>query len=233
MQRAMEGFLLIDKPAGITSHDVVDRVRRVTGVRRVGHGGTLDPFATGLLVVGVGRSATRRLGEVSGSQKTYEAVGVLGATSDTQDGTGTVIPTPDAAVPDETRLKDAMRRFAGTILQTPPMYSAKKIGGKKLYELAREGKEVAREPVEVTVHELELLSYAPPRFAFRVRCSSGTYVRTLAHDIGGALGCGAYLAELRRTSVGDLRIEDAIALDGLTPENWTSMLRREGAASAA
>ncbi len=231
----MDGFLLIDKPEGITSHDVVDRLRRITGIRRIGHAGTLDPFATGLLIVGVGRGATKRLGEIMGKDKTYEAVAILGGTSDTQDRTGTLTKWRSGEVagdergeepewPTETAVREALARFTGTQLQTPPMYSAKKIGGKKLYELAREGKEVERKPVEITVHALELTGYAPPSLAFRVRCSSGTYVRTLAHDIGGALDTGAYLSSLRRTAIGDFRVENASKLDVLTPQDWQRSL---------
>lgn len=224
-----EGFLLIDKPEGITSHDVVDRLRRVTGVRRIGHAGTLDPFATGLLLVGVGRGATKRLAEIMGKDKTYEAEAVLGATSDTQDRTGTitkVVGENEKGVgwPDETTVRDAMARLTGTISQVPPMYSAKKVGGKKLYELARAGQEIERKPIDVTVHEFAVLDYAPPRLVFRARCSSGTYVRTLAHDLGQALGTGAYLKELRRTAIGGFSIENALKLDALTPQNWQAHL---------
>lgn len=220
----MSGFLLIDKPAGMTSHDVVDRLRRVTGIRKIGHAGTLDPFATGLLVVGVGREATKRLGEISGSEKAYDAIARLGGTSDTQDLTGTITATPGAEMPTRAALEAAMARYDGDIMQTPPMYSAKKVGGKKLYELAREGKEIAREPVAVKIAALELTSYEPPELAFTVRCSSGTYIRTLAHDIGATLGGGAYLTALRRTAVGPYRLADAVRLDALTPENWQGFL---------
>ncbi len=223
MNEKTAGFLLIDKPAGMTSHDVVDRVRRVTGIRKVGHGGTLDPFATGLLVVGVGRAATRELGNIIGKDKEYEAVAVLGAVSDTQDRDGKIEET-GAVPPSEDDLRGVMTAFTGKIKQVPPMYSAKKVGGKKLYELARAGQEIEREPVDITVHELQLLSFEPPRFRFRVRCSSGTYVRTLAHDIGQELGCGAYLDELRRTAIGDWKVNDAVKLEELNPENWTGRL---------
>ena len=222
---ATEGFLLIDKPAGITSHGVIAYLRRATGVQRIGHAGTLDPFATGLLVVGVGRGATKRLGEFLGRAKTYEAVAVLGASSDTQDKDG-VISVAATVAATRADIDAVLPRFTGSIMQTPPMYSAKKIAGKKLYELAREGKEVERAPVAITIHELVTLAYEPPRWTFRVCGSSGTYVRTIAHDIGAALGCGAYLEALRRTAVGDLLVNDAIALDSVRPENWQSLLRQ-------
>jgi tRNA pseudouridine55 synthase len=215
----MEGFLLIDKPVGPTSHGIVNAVRRLSGEKRVGHAGTLDPFATGLLVVGVGRTATREFQKLVGLDKSYEGTLVLGATSDTQDGTGTITANPSAPLPTQEQIEAILPRFHGTINQTPPMYSAKKQGGKKLYELARAGKEVAREPVAITIHELRLISVDGPRVTIYVRCGSGTYIRTLAHDIGAALGCGAYLETLRRTSVGPWSITEATRLDALTPEN--------------
>jgi tRNA pseudouridine55 synthase len=215
----ISGFLLIDKPAGMTSHDVIDRLRKITGIRRIGHGGTLDPFATGLLVVGIGQ-ATKALATYNGSGKTYEATAVLGASSDTQDLTGKVEAVADVALPDRAALEAAMARFRGDIMQTPPMYSAKKVGGKKLYELARAGEVVERKPVPVHISELRLLAYDPPRFSFTVSCSGGTYIRTLAHDIGTVLGTGAYLERLRRTAVGTLGIEKAVPLDALTHDNW-------------
>ncbi len=219
-----EGFLLIDKPAGITSHDVVDRLRRITGVRRIGHAGTLDPFATGLLIVGVGRGATKHLSEMMAKEKIYDGAAVLGATSDTQDGTGEITALTSPTWPSEDALRKTLETFTGNLKQIPPMYSAKKIAGKKLYELAREGIEVARKPAHITIHELDLVSYTPPRFSFRVRCSTGTYVRTLAHDIGAALGTGAYLETLRRTVIGAFDVKNAAQLNDLTPENWQGRL---------
>jgi len=222
----MDGFLLVDKPAGITSHDVIDRLRRITGLRKIGHAGTLDPFATGLLVVGIGREATKRLGEFLGQDKEYIGTLVLGARSDTQDGTGAIMPEPDAAIPPQAAVEAAMKKFLGPISQTPPMYSAKKVHGKKLYELARAGKEIAREPVAITIHAFELTGYQPPRATFRVSCSSGTYVRTLAHDLGNELGAGAYLESLRRTKIGVLQVEESAKLDELNSRNWTERLRQ-------
>ncbi len=220
----MSGFLLIDKPAGMTSHDVIDRLRRITGIRKIGHAGTLDPFATGLLIVAVERSATKRLGELLKLDKTYVAVAVLGATSDTQDLTGQITQTPDVIAPDGNTVKEALARYAGQIMQTPPMYSAKKIRGKKLYELARKGEEVARAPVPVTIHGLTLDRYAYPELGFTVSCSSGTYIRTLAHDIGQTLGTGAYLRELRRTRISRYDIKDSVTLDDLTSDPWQDHL---------
>jgi tRNA pseudouridine55 synthase len=221
------GFLLIDKPAGFTSHDVVAKLRRITGIRKIGHAGTLDPFATGLLVVGVGRAATKHLGELMGHDKEYEAKAVLGAVSDTQDLTGQLTGAPVENWPSQETLDRILPDFQGAIDQIPPMYSAKKVKGKKLYELARAGEEIERKPRQVTIHELELRDYTPPHLTFRVHCSAGTYIRTLAHDIGQALGTGAYLEMLRRTKSGDYHVDQAVQLDQLTPENWTAHLLAE------
>ena len=215
----MTGFLLIDKPAGVTSHDVVDAIRRATGEKRVGHAGTLDPFATGLLLVGVGREATREFPKLVGLDKAYDGTLVLGAISDTQDGTGKIIPSPLPTPPTLLTLQSALPKFTGPLKQVPPMYSAKKQGGKKLYELARQGIEVERPPVDIVIHALELLSFEPPRATVRVRCSSGTYIRTLAHDIGQFLDCGAYLETLRRTSIGPFDLGEATPLGDITKES--------------
>lgn len=216
------GFLLIDKPSGMTSHDVVDVVRRQTGERTVGHAGTLDPFATGLLIVGVGRQATRHLSEFLKMDKEYEAVVRLGATSDTDDRTGT-IQFPPPALQGEVQVGDpsiedvrrTLKQFLGPIQQLPPIYSAKKVGGRKMYELARAGKEVPRKLATVTIHALDVLSYEWPLLRLRVRCSSGTYIRALARDIGEVLGVGGLLEELRRTSIGQYRVGEAKTIPSL------------------
>lgn len=214
-------LFLIDKPAGMTSHDVVDRVRKIIGQRRVGHGGTLDPFATGLLIIGVGEG-TKRLHEISGHDKTYEAMARLGATSTTFDIEGMITPlAPSIPTPD--KIERVLNLFRGTFIQKAPLHSAKKIKGKKLYELARAGKatEEMRPSKQVTCSELEVTHYAWPDLSFRVTCTSGTYIRTLADDIGRELGCGAYLTTLRRTRIGPYSIADAIPLDKLD-EFWYS-----------
>jgi tRNA pseudouridine55 synthase len=221
------GFLLVDKPAGPTSHDIVDMARRALGTRKIGHAGTLDPFASGLLILAVGR-ATKELSKSVGLDKEYLAKLKFGATSDTMDRTGKIVPAqklPETSapgtsvsstkVPGTVELEAVLATFRGEIDQVPPMYSAKKVGGKKLYELAREGKEIERKPVRVTIHELELLSYEWPFASIRVRVSSGTYVRALADDIGKALGCGAYLEELRRTKIGPHDVKDAVKLENI------------------
>lgn len=214
METAPSGFLLVDKPVGPTSHDIVDAARRALGIRKIGHAGTLDPFASGLLILAVG-NATKKISKFVGLDKTYVATLRLGATSDTMDRTGAVTEQEDCAPVSHEAFEAALTRFRGVIAQVPPMYSAKKMGGKKLYELAREGKDVERKPMQVTVHELELVDFAWPLAKIRTRVSSGTYVRALADDIGKALGCGAYLEELRRTAVGSFDVKDAVAPEAI------------------
>jgi tRNA pseudouridine55 synthase len=219
----MLGALIIDKPEGLTSHDVVARVRRVTGTRRVGHAGTLDPFATGVLVCCIG-NATRLVQYLVGLDKEYVATVRLGYATDTQDGTGKQI-TP-LRTSNELSLEDLRRvldQFTSALLQIPPMFSAKKVGGERLYRAARAGREVKREPVNIIVHSMRLIDDDGPAlkinedgsrdFCVQVRCSSGTYVRTLAHDIGKSLGVGAHLTRLRRSEVGHFRLADALTLD--------------------
>jgi tRNA pseudouridine55 synthase len=221
----MDGLLLIDKPAGITSFGVVARVRKLANTRRVGHAGTLDPFATGLLIVGINKG-TKMLTGLVGLDKTYEAVARLGATSTTEDPEGVIADLNVPDHPDRETIERAMDRFRGSYLQTASAFSAKKIGGKKLYDLARAGKmegvEIPKK--QVTISELGILDYTWPDLSFRVSCSSGTYIRALARDIGNELGCGAYLTALRRTRIGDYGIHDAVTLDELTTDTLSSHL---------
>lgn len=224
----MDGVLVIDKPQGITSHDVVARARHILHERRIGHTGTLDPFATGVLVILLGR-ATRIAQFLSGVDKEYEAIIRLGYATDTGDRTGNPISGPEGAKKrlqwSEHEIDEALKSLRGWIDQVPPMYSAKKVEGKKLYELARRGETVKRQPIPVCIHEFEAIrpdgqlikDNLDGTFDFhaRVSCSSGTYVRTLAEDFGRRLYVGAHLAELRRTRVGDLGIDQAITLDQL------------------
>lgn len=215
MTGALNGILVVDKPAGITSHDVVDRLRRALGVRRIGHAGTLDPPATGVLVVGVGR-ATRLLRFLEVHDKEYRAEVVFGATTTTQDASGDIVAVRDASALDAAAVEGALAGFVGEIEQVPPMVSALKVGGERLYRKARRGEEVERAPRRVTVHEARIEAFEPgsrPRATIRVRCSKGTYVRALAADLGAALGAGAHLAALRRTAVGPYREDQAIALE--------------------
>lgn len=216
-----DGVAVVDKPAGWTSHDVVARSRKLLGTRKVGHAGTLDPDATGVLVLGVGK-ATRLLRYLSPLGKAYEAEIALGAETTTLDAAGEVTATHDMAgvtVDDARRV--AAAHLTGPILQVPPMVSALKVDGRRLHELAREGIEVEREARPVTVHAFEIdpVPDRPDRLVARVECSSGTYVRTLAADLGHLLGGGAHLATLRRTSVGPFTLADAVALDDLGPEH--------------
>jgi tRNA pseudouridine55 synthase len=214
----LDGLLLVDKPAGRTSHDVVAAVRRRFSIKKVGHGGTLDPLATGLLVLLLGRG-TRLFDRVCGAGKTYEGTLHLGVVTDTQDREGQVLAEADPSGVTEAALRDALVPWRGDVRQTPPMVSALKRGGQKLCDLARAGKTVALEPRPVTIHALELLEFTPPTARLRVQCGKGVYVRTLAHDIGQALGCGGHLAALRRTVSGPWRVEDAHPLDTIL--QWT------------
>ena len=211
----INGFVVIDKPAGITSHDVVSRVRRILGTRKVGHTGTLDPFATGVLPVAV-HDGTKTIPFLDEGVKCYEALMQLGVATDTLDMTGTVLREGDYSDVFEQQLRNVFDRFTGSIQQIPPMYSAIKQGGQPLYKLARQGLEVERPPRPVEIHAIELLSVALPFVSIRVTCSRGTYIRTLADDIGAALGCGAALKELCRTASGLFEIGAATTLDDLT-----------------
>jgi tRNA pseudouridine55 synthase len=201
------GLLLIDKPSGVTSHDAVALVRRAVGVKKVGHAGTLDPMATGLLVMGIGRG-TRLLRFLGDSPKLYEGTGLLGVETTTLDADGEVVAESPVDV-SEQRLREVIGRFEGDIEQIPPAYSAVKVEGERLYRVARRGEELVAEARTVRVYAFNLRRFDPPRFEFRVRCSGGTYVRSLVADVGKDLGCGAHLVALRRTAVGPLRVEEA------------------------
>lgn len=207
----INGFVVIDKPAGITSHDVVSRVRRILGTRKVGHTGTLDPFATGVLPVAV-NDGTKAIPFLDEGSKTYEALLRLGVTTDTLDMTGSVLSESDPGNITQELFISCLPGFTGAITQIPPMYSAIKQGGQPLYKLARQGVEVERKARDIEIYSLELLSFDLPHAAIRVVCSRGTYVRTLADDIGRQLGCGAALQELRRTASGPFCIDGAVTL---------------------
>jgi tRNA pseudouridine55 synthase len=209
---------LVDKPAGKTSHDVVQHVRRALGTRAVGHTGTLDPFATGLLVVLVGR-ATRLARFVEAQPKTYLATGRLGVRTSTDDLTGdTITSSESTALVSEGALRDVLADFIGSSMQRPPEFSAKRVGGERSYRRARRGEKIDLAPVPVTVHEIGLLAFRPPEFDFQVKVSAGTYIRAIARDVGERLGVGAHLTQLRRQSIGSLRVEQAVALDQVGPE---------------
>ncbi len=210
----VSGMVIVDKPTGMTSHDVVDRVRKALGTRKVGHAGTLDPDATGVLVLGVGQG-TKLLQFVTGVDKTYVGEMVLGVETSTLDAAGEVLATFDMTVT-PAQVAAAAEEFVGDILQIPPMVSAVKVNGKRLHELAREGKEIEREPRPVTVHQLTTAPTTDPLvYRLEVSCGSGTYIRSLAADIGMALGGGAHLRALRRTSVGTFLLDRASHLDDI------------------
>lgn len=209
----MNGIVIVDKPQGWTSQDVTARLRRVFGTRRIGHGGTLDPMATGVLPVFVGR-ATRGVEFFEHAEKTYETTLRLGLTTDTEDITGVALTQSDVCVT-RAQIEAVLAQFRGEILQVPPMYSALKVDGQKLCDLARKGKQVERKPRPVTIHELTLLDICGGDVRLRVHCSKGTYIRTLCKDIGETLGCGGCMAALRRVSAGAYTAEDAVPLETL------------------
>ena len=214
-------ILNVKKPKGMTSHDVVDEIRKITGEKRVGHAGTLDPFATGVLIIATTREDTKKLGNIAkNTKKEYIATLELGKISTTGDPEGTIKPFADNLVslsyPRLNRVKDILKLFIGEIMQTPPSYSAIKVNGVPAYKLARKGKNVKLSSRKVIIEKIDLLLYNPPFLKIRVVCGSGTYIRSLAKDIGEKLGCGAYLTELERTRVGNFKIEDSIPLKKLS-----------------
>ena len=206
----------MDKPAGKTSHDIVRHVRRALGIRAAGHTGTLDPFATGLLVVLVGR-ATRLARFVEAQPKTYVATGRLGIRTTTDDLTGEVIGSESVGLLPETLVRDTLAGFLGTQGQRPPQFSAKRVSGERSYRKARRGEAVELADVRITVHAITLVAYRPPEFDFRVTVSPGTYIRAIARDLGEQLGVGAHLTRLRREAIGSLRVENAVSLERLSP----------------
>ncbi|MCD6338202.1 MAG: tRNA pseudouridine(55) synthase TruB [Verrucomicrobia bacterium] len=206
-----DGALLIDKPPGPTSHDVVDRVRRRLKVKKVGHCGALDPNATGLLVLVLGK-ATRLSEKVMATDKTYEGTLKLGETTDSYDADGRIVATRPVPPVTVERLNELAEEFTGDLLQPPPMVSAAKVGGTPLYKLARKGMEVERKPRLVHVYQFRFSDCRPPLADFLIKCSKGTYVRSIVHELGEKLGCGAHLAALRRTEVGPFKVEEATPL---------------------
>lgn len=216
-QSTADGIVVVDKPSGITSHDVVSRIRKIAGTRRVGHAGTLDPMATGVLVVGIGR-ATRLLGYLSGHDKEYDATIRLGATTTTDDAEGEVIDVHDADAVDDAAIVAAMSALTGDIQQVPSSVSAVKVGGERAYKRVRQGETVELAPRPVTVSRFEMLARRDDEIDVHVACSTGTYVRALARDLGVALQVGAHLTALRRTRVGDFGLDRATPLDALADD---------------
>lgn len=227
----MQGVLLVDKPAGWTSFDVVNYTRKIVAQTegkkpkqiKVGHTGTLDPFATGLLVLLIGKEYTKRAGELSKLDKTYEVTMRLGATSSTGDPEGEIAPAADT-IPDEKALQAALQRFTGPIQQVPPVYSAVKIDGQRAYKLARAGKEVKIEPRQVTINRLELVDYRYPEVKLIADVSSGTYIRSLVEDIGNTLGTGGYTSALRRVRIGEQTVKHAAEVKELSASVLTKLL---------
>ena len=212
-------FILINKPKGMTSHDVVDEVRKISGERKVGHAGTLDPNATGLLIIAIGRGSTKQIGKLVKKTKIYEAEIVLGVTRDTDDVEGKVLQRYEViSPPSKNEVQEVLKSFLGKKEQIPPFYSAIKVRGKKSYELARKGKQVELKARKIEIFDIELLGYNFPVLNVRTKVSSGTYIRSMARDIGEVLGCGGYLGDLRRTKIGEYDIDGAVGLEGLTPE---------------
>ena len=219
---ALAGVLLVDKPAGPTSHDVVDHIRRRFRIRKVGHGGTLDPQATGLLIILIGR-ATRLSGQFISSDKTYEGTILFGVTTNSYDLDGAILRQADASGLTPESVEAGMTKFRGDIFQAPPMVSAVKIKGVPLYKLARKGQEVPREPRLIHVYEFRLRTFAPPRATFILRCTKGTYVRSVCHELGQMLGCGACLEQLTRTQCGGYTLPAALPLDKIMTMDETQL----------
>lgn len=220
------GLLIINKPAGPTSHDIIDSLRKITGIKRIGHAGTLDPFASGVLVVAVGRETTKKIQTLVGLDKKYVATLRLGAESDTYDRDGKIIKSKKLQPIAAKEIESVLKEFTGKQQQIPPMYSAKKIKGQKLYQLARQGITIERQPTTIEIFQIRLLKYDFPLLKIRVHCSSGTYIRALAHDIGKRLGCGAYLKELERIAVGTYNIDKTARVNEINKNNWGDFLGR-------
>ncbi len=221
----MQGYLFIDKQPEWTSHDVVAKLRGITKIKKIGHAGTLDPFATGLLIVGVGRAATKHLDDFHLLPKTYLATVHLGQTSTTYDTEGEITDVDLETKPSEQEILDILESMTGLQDQLPPIYSAKKINGQKMYDLARKGIEIERKPHQITIHEIKLISYNYPDIEIEVTCSTGTYIRTIAHDIGEKLNTGAYCSKLRRTSIGNFIVDNTKSLDEISSENVKGLLQ--------
>jgi tRNA pseudouridine55 synthase len=217
-------LLLVNKPKGITSHDVVDRIRDITGKKKVGHGGTLDPHATGLLIVGVTREGTKQLGRFQrDAKKTYKAVIRLGVVTDTHDADGEVVRSTDPAGIKRKDIENVLEHFVGTQKQIPPAYSAVKVNGKCAYKQARNNQDIDMPPRVVTVHDIAMTDYEFPEITMQVTVSSGTYIRSLARDIGEDLGCGGHLKDLRRLQVNGFTVADANKLQEITSDNWKDL----------
>jgi len=211
-KKQFNGFLVIDKPVGITSRDAVDAVQAWFPKHKLGHAGTLDPAATGVLVIGVGSAATRLIEYVQDQEKIYLTTFRLGGTSTTDDAEGEITSKTNVIPPDEEKLKTALKQFPGTISQTPPAFSAARVQGERAHTKARRGEDVILQPRQVTVHEIRWVSYQYPDLELEIRCSKGTYIRSIARDLGEVLGIGGYVQQLRRTCIGSLTCDQAVPL---------------------
>jgi len=219
------GFILINKPVGPSSHAIINRLRRLSGQKRIGHAGTLDPLASGLLIVAIGREFTKQLGRYLKADKEYRADIYLGAISHTYDREGPIQETVCLSRPKRSDVKKALLAWQGKIEQTPPLFSAKKIGGQKLYQLARKGLTISIPAQSIEIYRLKLIRYRWPHLVVKISCSSGTYIRSLAHDLGQTLGCGAYLYSLTRTKIGRFSLRSAKKLEKLNADNVFKYLK--------
>ncbi len=225
----MDGVLIVDKPRGMTSHDVVDFIRKRFSISKVGHAGTLDPIATGVLVILLGKS-TKYSGIFMGEEKEYEAGMILGATSDTGDAWGKIIPSNMKMDFKIETIKDVFKKFLGEIEQLPPIYSAVKFKGRKLYELARRGLEVERKPRKIYIKNIDIFNVSLPEIFFKITCSKGTYIRQICVDVGDKLGCGGYMTRLKRTRSGKFNIDEALdfnSLKGFGPAEFERRLHKQ------
>jgi tRNA pseudouridine55 synthase len=223
MYNNFSGYLLVNKPGGLTSHDVIDFLRKITQIKKIGHAGTLDPLAEGLLFVAIGRQATKNINNFVLLDKEYEACLMLGQETDTYDAEGVVVKKYQGEVIMKKKIKMALNKFIGEQKQIPPMYSAKKIKGRKLYEIARENKVIDRESSLINIEKIKLKKYNWPNLYLKIKCSSGTYIRSLAYDIGLELACGAYLKALKRTRVGKFKLKNAYSLEEIKKDNWQKL----------
>ncbi len=224
VKNTISGFLIINKPKGKTSHDIVNELRHITGIKKIGHTGTLDPMATGVVIVAIS-AATRLIQYTHGFTKTYEAAITFGATSTTDDAEGEITPANTTSKPTQASIEKALHAFVGNIQQIPPHYAAIKVGGKRMYEYARQGKEVTRAPRAVTIHALHLLAYKYPGLTLEATVSTGTYIRALARDLGEQLKGGAYLSALHRRAIGPWTDKQAVDVADITAVNWQQHLR--------
>lgn len=218
------GFILIDKESGPTSHNIVNRLRKITGIKKIGHAGTLDPFASGLMILAISRSSTKQIEKFLKLDKKYEAEVFLGKSTDTYDRCGQINFEYQGEKILLEKIKKTIEQLSKKRTQIPPMYSAKKVNGKKLYELARKNIEIKRKPQKINIFYIKILKYKWPSLKIKIHCSSGTYIRTIADDLGKKLKCGAHLQELKRTEIGKYKLKKAIKIENLNQKNWNKFL---------